>query len=125
MKPTNIIWSDEIAQMLEIRKISLHNIEENSYFKTQNKTIMDLANEYIDLQNLDKEMHVVLNQVHLYKQMNLLCKLVGLRGNREIEAYRKDGALSCLKWSITHPRVLKPSKKSFNCWNQFKIWLKQ
>lgn len=97
MKPTNIIWSNEITQMLEIRKISLHNIEENSYFKTQNKTIMDLTNEYINLQNLDKEMHVVLNQVHLYKQMNLLCELVGLRGNRETEAYRKDGVLSYLK----------------------------
>ena len=42
-KPTNVIWSDEIAQMLKIRKITLYKTKDNTYVKTQNKTIMDFA----------------------------------------------------------------------------------
>jgi len=53
-KSKNLIWSDEIAQILENRKIAFENVTTSQYIKTANKSIMDLAHEYISNQELDK-----------------------------------------------------------------------
>ena len=114
-KPKNIIWSDEIAQIMESRKMALVNIEVNKNFNTQNKTIMDLVHEYIKVGKLSKNLHAVSNQVRLFKKMNLPCELVGLLRNKETEACRNEEACSIFEWSIAHPKVPRLSRKSLDC----------
>ena len=114
MKPKNVIWSDEIANILQSRGIVLVNVDESRNYKTQNKTVMDLAHEYIKTYKHNNNLHAILNQVRLYKKINLPCELVGLLGSGEIEDYRVAEKSSCFEWTIKHLNVPKPSKKSFD-----------
>ena len=105
--------------------MALVNIEVNKNFKTRNKTIMDLVHKYIKVGKLSENLHTVLNQVRLFKKMNLPCELVGLLGNKETEACRNEEACSMFEWSIAHLKVPRSSRKSFDCWSKFVNWLKQ
>ena len=60
----------------------------------------------------------------LYKQMALLCKLVGLIGREETQEHKNNLALSYLKQKMSFLAMLKPSKKSINLWKEFIVWLK-
>ena len=97
MKPKNVIWSDKIANILQSRGIVLVNVDESRNYKTQNKTVIDLAHEYIETYKHNNNLHAILNQVRLYKKINLPCELVGLLGSGETEAYRVAEKSSCFE----------------------------
>ena len=52
-KPANKTWSDEIAQRLHTRKITVENKPPSIYITTKNKTIMDYACKYAQEKNKD------------------------------------------------------------------------
>ena len=45
-------------------------------------------------------------------------------GNKETKGLKDDLKRSCIIWKIPFPKLLKPSKKSLECWKEFSQWLK-
>ena len=51
--------------------------------------------------------------------MILPCKLVGFKGDRIMKKARYDEDKSCVMWKTNFENVPKPSKKSYQLWNNF------
>lgn len=123
LKPKQLTWSDEIADRLISRNIKFVNTDLNQYVETSNKTIMDLATEYVISKKLSEESIAPINHVRLFKRMILPCELVGLMGNCKTKCFHNVLEVSSLVWKIDFPIVPKPSKKSKNLWKEFLEWM--
>ena len=119
MKPKCIAWNDEIAWTLESRNITIVNYDENQSFSTRNKTVIDIVYKHITTKKLNNNLHAILNQVRVFKKINLPCELVGLTRTLETTAAINNDDISCFTRIEKHPKVPKPSRKSFEDWNGF------
>ena len=100
------------------------NYDENQSFSVRNKKVMDIVHKCVTTKKLNNNLHVILNQVRIFKKFNLPCELVGLTGTSITMATTNNDDISCFTWMEKHPKVSKPSRKSFQDWNGFVEWLK-
>ena len=63
--------------------------------------------------------------MRLYKKIYLPIELVGIRGDKQTEAFNDIGAMSRIDWKFEFPAVAKLRDKKVEIWNIFKTWLKQ
>ena len=66
-KPDNKMWSDDIAQRMETRKINLVNKSPNVHVPTRNKTIMDYVVKHVNEKNKDHKEVEPLNHMRLHE----------------------------------------------------------
>ena len=62
-KPKKGIWSDDVAEIILKREISVQNMNEIAYIKIVNKTIIDYAETYVENEQISSKMLSVLNYV--------------------------------------------------------------
>ena len=72
-------WIDEVKKSCEERDIDvIENIDRTTI--TANKTVMDLACEYVKDKPKCEDMHEKINHVRLHKKVYLPCELLGMNG---------------------------------------------
>jgi len=124
-KPNEITWNDEIQVKLEKRQLTIHNRTNEPKWMSRNNTIMDYAVKYIEAERLQEKILAPINHVRLHKRMVLPCELVGFNGERTTKEMREHYSQSCVKWTMEFEKVPKPSKKSYQIWEEFIKWLKE
>jgi len=66
-----------------------------------------------------------MNQVRLYKQLYLPCKLVSLKGNTHTRCFEVFEEISPIIWKVEMPKVPKLRGKVKKIWIEFLNWMKQ
>ena len=84
---------------------------------------MDFAIKYVEQKQLNETSIAPINQVRIFKKMYLPCELIGFSGNRLTREAREEEAKSSIEWMIEFDAVPRPSKKSFQIWNNFVGWI--
>ena len=80
---------------------------------------MDCVLKYVDNKKIDKECIALINQVWIFKRMILPCDLIGLHENQITKEAREREEKSCVLQNMDLESVPKPSKKSFEMWDEF------
>ena len=93
--------------------------------KTKNKSIIDLAQVYVDSSNLSINIIPPINHVRIYKKIYLPCELVGFCGQKKTKEFREGFEESSICWRIKFIKVSKPLLKSMEIWQRFIDWLSQ
>jgi len=113
------IWSDEIGERLETRKITLKNRNNKMKKFTRNKSIIDWAREYIKNEKVPINKLERINHMRIFKKMYLPCEIVGRKGNKILLEQKEPMKASCFGWKTKFPVVNKPSKKTIDEWNAY------
>ena len=72
----------------------------------------------------DRKILELINHVRMCKKAFLMCKLVGGSQRKEIDAFKDLHQVSQMKWTFCGNRIDVPSKRAFQAWKLFAIWLK-
>ena len=122
-KPNNVIWSDEIQEMLNRRQLKVMNRANEPKWITKNKTIMDYVKMYVKMNQISELCIAPINQVRIQKKMYLPCELIGLNGKHVTKEAKETEHKSNVEWNIEFEEVPKPSKKSYELWKKFVEWI--
>jgi len=124
-KPNEITWNDEIQVKLNRRNLRLENRTNEPKWISKNKTIMDYAVRYKELEGIESDIIAPINHVRLHKKMLLPCELVGFNGEMRTKELRENELNSCIEWKMDFDKVPKPSAKSYKIWEEFIKWMKE
>ena len=89
-------WIDEVNDKLWKRKMRLNYPVNYREYKTNNKTLMEYAIEYVEKTNVNQEILWQINYVGLKKGVLLPCELVSTTGKMQTECYRDINELSLI-----------------------------
>ena len=81
------IWVEEICNMMNKRNLEVVNQTIDRLFLTDNKTIIEYAEQYIVKKELENSVCDRINYVWLHKEMIIPAELVGVRGRERMEAF--------------------------------------
>ena len=78
--------------------MKIENEEEITSKIISNKTIMDYAKQYCDLNKINNKEMAKINQIRLYKKVYLLYELVGMTGCKMLEYYYNINKQNLIRW---------------------------
>jgi len=94
------LWIDEVNDLFYKRQLNLHNYKYLMNALTKNETIMDIAQRYARIKQLNvKEMRNI-NFVRIKKKLLLPCELVGMSGKKPTEYYDNINEVSQIDWGF-------------------------
>ena len=109
-------WIDEVSRLLWDRKMSVEQSQQETLYNTKNKTLMEYAMKYVELNQYQKHVLYQINFVRLKKGVILPAEIVGFNRRKQTACYRNIEERSSIDWKIT-----KEMKEDISC-NQRRIW---
>lgn len=116
-------WIDKVNDELWHRQIRLETSEVKE-IQTKNKTVMQYAIEYVEVNGRNQNELQQINYVRLKKGVLIPCELVGAKGRTQTNCYREINEMSPIKWPFNktlNDRITSGQKK---IWEKFIKWLR-